>query len=305
MVDLKVKLGNWTLKNPIIAASGTFGFGHDHAKFFDINILGAFSCKAITAKKRLGNKLPRIAEGKNGMINSIGLQNEGVDHCIEYEIPSVKKIYQDKFIANIAGTTIEEYVEIVEKLNSCTQIAIYEVNVSCPNVAKGAMKFDSDKVHLSKLIKALKKVTKKPIYIKLSPQVTNIVEIAIAAQQAGADGLVLINTIPSIAIDYKTGKPILENKIGGLSGPAIKPIALRAVYLCSQAVTIPIIGCGGITNEKDVLEFIYAGATCVQIGAQGLVDPCVYPKIICNLPKLMDNLKISNVQSIIGKSWKK
>jgi dihydroorotate dehydrogenase (NAD+) catalytic subunit len=236
------------------------------------------------------------------MINAIGLQNPGVDHIIKYELPQLKKIYHKKVIANIAATDIEGYVEIIKKLNNQSIIAIYEVNVSCPNVDKGCMKFDEDPSSLSILVKTIKKIAKKPIYIKLSPRVTNIVLMAKTAEDNGADGVVLINTMPGMRIDLRTGKPILANKTGGMSGPAVKPIALRAVYLCYQAIKIPIIGCGGISNAEDVLEMMYAGASAVEIGSENLIDPLCCQKIIKDLPIVMKKYKIQKITDIIGKS---
>jgi dihydroorotate dehydrogenase (NAD+) catalytic subunit len=290
------------LDNPIIPASGTFGFGFDHAKYYDLDILGSISFKGTTPEPRDGNALPRICEVTHGMINSIGLQNNGVDHIKKFELPELNKIFHKKVIANIAAVDVNGYVEVIEKLNDEPSIAIHEINVSCPNVDKGCFKFESDPKALTLLIKTIKKVSKKPIYIKLAPQVTDIVLMAKTAEEAGADGLVLINTVPGMRIDINNGKPIMANKIGGMSGPTIKPIALRAVYLCSQAVNIPIIGCGGISNAEDVIEMMYAGAAAVQVGSENLVDPYACPKIINDLPKLMQKLKISNLIDIIGKA---
>jgi dihydroorotate dehydrogenase (NAD+) catalytic subunit len=300
--SLQVKLGKWVLDNPIIPASGTFGFGFDHAKYYDLNILGSISFKGTTPQARVGNPTPRICETPSGMINSIGLQNPGVDHIKKYELPELRKIFRKKVIANIAATNIEGYIEIVKKLNNESIIAIYEVNISCPNVDKGCMKFDSDPQALKMLIKAIKKVSKKPIYIKLSPQVTDIVLMAKTAEQAGADGLVLINTVPGMRLDINTGKPIMGNKVGGMSGPAIMPIALRAIYLCSQNVNIPIIGCGGVSSVENVIEMMYAGANAIQVGSENLVDPRACFKIINELPKLMKKLKITKLTDIIGRA---
>jgi dihydroorotate dehydrogenase (NAD+) catalytic subunit len=290
------------LDNPIIPASGTFGFGIEHAPYYDLNILGSISLKAITPESRYGNELPRICETPSGMINSIGLQNYGVDHVIKYHLPELKKVFSKKVIANIAATTIEGYLELIKKLNNHDNIAIYEVNISCPNVEKGCMKFDSDPDSLTLLIKAMKEVSQKPLYIKLAPQVTDIVLMAKTAESTGADGLTLINTVPAMRINLNTGKPIMANKVGGLSGPAIKPIALRAIYLCSQNVNIPIIGCGGITSAEDVVEMMYAGATAVQVGSENLINPHACRDIINNLPKVMQKLKIDNLANIIGKA---
>jgi dihydroorotate dehydrogenase (NAD+) catalytic subunit len=290
------------LDNPIIPASGTFGFGAEHTQFYDLNILGSIALKAITVNPRYGNDVPRICEAPSGMINSIGLQNSGVDHIIQFYFPLLTKVFKKKVIANIAATTIEDYVTLVKKLNHLNNIAIFEVNVSCPNVDKGCMKFDSDPNSLTLLIKTLKKMANKPLYIKLSPQVNDIVLMAKTAENAGADGLVLINTVPGMRIDLNYGKPIMANKIGGLSGPAIKPMALRAVFLCSQNVNIPIIGCGGVSNAEDVIEIMYAGATAVQIGSENLINPYACKNIINDLPNVMKTLKIKKLTDIIGKS---
>lgn len=288
------------MDNPIIPASGTFGFGFDHNDYYDINILGSISIKAITPKPRYGNELPRICEINYGMINSIGLQNAGVDHVIEHELKHLKKIFHKKVIANVAATEVEGYIEVIKKLNNQDIIAIYEINVSCPNVEKGCMKFDEDPKALAILIKSIKKVAKKPIYIKLSPRVANIVEMAQVCENNGADGLVLINTMPGMRIDLATRKPILANKVGGMSGPAIKPIAVRAIYLCKRAVKIPIIGCGGVSNASDVIELMYAGASTVQVGSENLIDPYACKKIIEDLPRVMKKYKIDNLKDIIG-----
>jgi dihydroorotate dehydrogenase (NAD+) catalytic subunit len=237
------------------------------------------------------------------MINSIGLQNTGVDHVKKYELPMLKTIFHKKVIANIAANDINGYVKVIKKFNNESMIAIYEINVSCPNVDKGCLKFESDPQALTLLIKTIKKFSKKPIYIKLAPQVTDIVLMAKTAERAGANGLVLINTVPGMCIDINTGKPIMGNKVGGISGPAIKPIALRAIYLCAQAVKIPIIGSGGVSNAKDVIEMMYAGATAVQVGSQNLIDPYTCPKIIKTLPQIMHKLKIDKLTNIIGKAY--
>ncbi len=302
--NLKVKLGKWELDNPIIPASGTFGYGYEFAQFYDINILGSFSMKGTTCEPRFGNPLPRIAECDNSMINSIGLQNPGIDAVINSEFKKLKKVYRKKVVANIAGTTIEEYVTIAKKLDKLPIVGIIEVNISCPNVKKGAMKFVSNPKHLSLLVKALKKSTKKPVFIKLSATVTDIVEMAMAAKNAGADGLSLINTMIGMRLDLHTGRPIIANKMGGYSGPAIKPIALRAIYLCKKATGLPIIGMGGVKDAYDVIEMMYAGANAVSVGAQNLVDPYACKKIIDDLPKVMKELKIEKLTDIIGKALK-
>jgi dihydroorotate dehydrogenase (NAD+) catalytic subunit len=299
---LKIKLLNLELDNPIIPASGTFGYGFDHAKYFDINILGSIATKAITLEPRFGNSVPRICEVASGMINSIGLQNKGVEHIIANELQLLNQEFKKPVLVNIAGTEIDHYVKLVTRLNVVPNIGIYEVNVSCPNVEQDGLKFNSNPNDLTKLVKELKKVATKPLFIKLSPQVTDITEMAIAAEQAGADGLVLINTIPGMRIDIASGKPIVGNKIGGVSGPTLKPIALRAVYLCSQVVKIPIIGCGGISTAEDVIEMMYAGATAVEVGAENLVNPYACKEIIESLPSVMKKLKINDLKDIVGKS---
>lgn len=302
--NLAIKLGNWTLDNPIIPASGTFGYGYEHQRFYDINILGSFSMKGTTLEPRFGNPLPRIAECESGLINSIGLQNPGIDVVIKKELVELKKIYNKKIIANISGYKIEEYLQCAKQLDQLDIVGIIEVNVSCPNVPTGCHNFAQDPKALFELVKILKQNIIKPIYVKLAPMVNNIVELAIAAQNANADGLVLINTVPGMRIDLKTAKPILANKMGGYSGPGIKPIALRAIYLVYQAVKIPIIGSGGVMNAHDVIEMMYAGASAVQIGAANLINPFVCQEIINELPKVMKDLNIDNLQNIIGKAHK-
>lgn len=298
---LQVKLGNWILDNPIIPASGVYGYGIDYINLYDPNILGSFSIKGTTLKPRYGNQLPRIAEYDGGMINSVGLQNPGIDEVIK-KLNTLKKYYKKKVIANIAGTSVDEYVQMIKKLNNVTNIGIYEINVSCPNVGKSTCSFDTNVEHLSELTKALKKIAKKPIYIKLSPRAHNIVSLAKAAEENGANGLVLVNTMPGMRIDVSFAKPILNNKTGGCSGPALKPIAIKIIYDCYKEVNIPIIGSGGISNSYDVIEMMYAGATAIEVGSANLIDPLVCKKIIEDLPKVMRELKIKNLQDIIGKA---
>ncbi|MDR2823462.1 MAG: dihydroorotate dehydrogenase [Mycoplasmataceae bacterium] len=297
---LQVNLGNWILDNPLIPASGTFGYGLEHQQYYDINKLGSFAFKGTTLLPRYGNELPRIAEFNHGMINAVGLQNPGVDHVIKQELTSLKKFYKKQVIANVAATTIEDFVTIVKKLNKENIVAIYEINVSCPNVDKGAMKFDCNPNDLEKLIKSLKPVAQKPIYIKLSPRVSDIVLMATTAEKAGADGLVLINTVPGMSIDINTRRPLLGNKVGGCSGSAIKPIALRSVYLCYQAVKIPIIGCGGVMNSEDLIEMMMAGASAVEIGTANLIDPYACLNILNDLPNAMKKYNIKDIKDIIG-----
>lgn len=299
-MSMKTELSGLVLDNPIIGASGCFGFGYEFSKFYDINILGSFCLKAATIEDRYGNDLPRVAEVKGGMLNAIGLENPGANAIVKEHLPLLADCYKKKAIANIAGKTIDEYVECAKILDQCDEIGILEINVSCPNVKKGAMAFGSDKVVLKELIEKLKATCTKPIYIKLSPNVTDIVDIAKACENYGADGLVLINTLVGTRIDIKTRKFILANKVGGLSGSAIFSVALRMVYQVSQAVSIPIIGCGGITCAKDVIEMMLAGASAVQVGTQNLIDPYACKKIIEDLRELMKELNILDLKNIIG-----
>jgi dihydroorotate dehydrogenase (NAD+) catalytic subunit len=264
--------------------------------------LGSFAIKGTTIKPRFGNELPRIGEISGGMINSVGLQNPGIDSLVKDIIPELKKIYHKKIVANIAAGTIKDFCEMIYKLNNEEIIGVYEINVSCPNVCNQEYDFSNDPLHLQELIKTIKPISKKPLFIKLSPLSTDIVKMAITAQNAGADGLTLINTMPGLMIDSKTAKPFMPNRIGGISGPMLKPIALRAIYLCYKVVNIPIMGCGGISNAADVLEMMYAGATAVQIGAMNLVDPAICANIIKELPQIMVKAKINKLSDIIGKA---
>ena len=304
MVNMKVNLSGWELDNPIIPASGTFGFGLEFQEYYDINCLGTFSCKGTTASARFGNPTPRIAECEGGMLNAVGLQNPGVDHVISNELPKLKQFFHKKIIANVSGFSIEEYVECCKKLDKEEQVAILEVNVSCPNVHGGGMAFGTDAKAAASVTKAVKEVTTKPVYIKLSPNVTDIAGIAKACEDAGADGLSLINTLLGMRINLMNRKPILANKMGGFSGPAIFPVALRMVYQVAQAVDIPIIGMGGVAKADDVIEMMLAGATAVQVGAQNLVDPFACPKIIEDLPNRMKKYGIDSLDKIIGGAWK-
>ena len=299
---LSVKLGNLKLDNPVIPASGTFGFGYEFADFYDINILGSISLKGTTKEERYGNPQPRIAECKEGLINSIGLQNPGIDKVIEKELPELKKYYKKPVIANISGFSIEEYVHCCEKIDKQEQVGIIELNISCPNVHNGGMAFGTSKEAAKEVIQAVKKVTTKPLYVKLTPNVTNIVEIAKACEEAGADGIVLINTLLGMRINLKTKKPVIANKMGGFSGPAIFPVATRMVYQVYEAVKIPIIGVGGIETAEDVIEMMLAGATAIEVGAANLKNPYICKEIIENLPKVMKKYGIENLQEIIGKA---
>ena len=300
MVNTKVNLSGITLDNPVIPASGTFGFGYEFAEIYDINCLGTFSFKGTTKDPRFGNPCPRIAECDSGMINAVGLQNPGVEKVIENELPKLKACFNKPVMANVSGFSVEDYAYTVEKLDSQEQIGWFEVNVSCPNVHGGGMSFGTSPEAAAEVTAACRKVTKKPLYIKLSPNVTNIVEIAKACEAAGADGISMINTMLGMRIDLKTKKPVIANKMGGFSGPAIKPVALRMVYQVFEAVKVPIIGMGGIATAEDVIEMMLAGATAVQVGAANLVDPFACKNIVENLPAVMEKYKIDDLSSIIG-----
>lgn len=300
MVDLKVDLSGLELDNPIIPASGTFGFGKEFSELYDINILGSFSFKGTTLNERFGNPTPRIAECESGMINSVGLQNPGAKHVVKYELPEMQKYFHKKVIANVSGFSVEEYVKAVEILDKSDQIGLYEINISCPNVHNGGMAFGTKPENAYSVTKAVKQVTKKPVYIKLSPNVTDITEIAKACESGGADGISLINTVLGMRIDLNKKKPVLANKMGGFSGKAIFPIALRMVYQVYEAVKIPIIGMGGVSCAEDVIEMMLAGATAVEIGAQNLVNPFICKEIIEDLPKVMERYKINSLREIIG-----
>ena len=301
-MDLKINFLGKEFKNPIIPASGTFGFGYEFADFYDINILGSISLKGTTLLPRYGNPLPRIAECPGGLINAIGLQNPGVDNVINHEIKELEKVYDDLVIANVGGHSVSDYVETVKKFNDCDKVFAIELNISCPNVSGGGMAFGVDKDVASSLVKEVKKVSKKPIIVKLSPNVTDIVTIAKAVEKAGADAISLINTMVGMRINLKTGKPIISIKKGGYSGPGIYPVALRMVYEVSNAVSIPVIGMGGITSAYDVIEMMYAGASLVMIGSQNLIDPYACKKIIEDLPRVMKEYNINSLSEIIGRS---
>ena len=300
MVDTSVVLSGLKLDNPIIPASGTFGFGYEFAELYDINILGSFSFKGTTKEPRFGNNLPRIAECCEGMINSVGLQNPGVDKVIAEELPKLEKCFNKKVVANVSGFSLEEYVYTCEKIDKQDIVGIIEVNVSCPNVHNGGMSFGTSPESVYKVTKAVKEVTKKPVYIKLTPNVTDIVSIAKACEDAGADGISMINTLLGMKIDLKTKKPVIANKMGGFSGKAIFPVAVRMVYQVYEAVNIPIMGMGGVSCAEDVIELMLAGATAVQVGAQNLVDPYACRDIINELPRVMQKYGINNLKDIIG-----
>ena len=300
MVDLSVNLSGVELSNPIIPASGTFGFGYEFAEIYDINILGSLSFKGTTKEARFGNPTPRIAECPSGMINSVGLQNPGVEKVIEEELPKLRACFKKPIVANISGFSIDEYKYCCEKINNEEQVEIIEVNISCPNVHNGGMSFGTDPRSAAEVTKAVKAVTNKPVYMKLSPNVTDITEIAKACEAAGADGISLINTLMGMRIDLKTKKPVIANKMGGFSGSAIFPVALRMVYQVYEAVKLPIIGMGGVTSAEDVIEMMLAGATGVEVGAANLINPYVCKDIIEKLPEVMQKYNIKNLKDIIG-----
>ncbi len=300
MVDTKVSLCGIELDNPIIPASGTFGFGYEFADIYDINCLGSLSFKGTTKEPRYGNPTPRIAECKAGMLNSVGLQNPGVDKVIEEELPKLFKVFNKKVMANVSGFSVDDFVYTCSKLDKIEQIGWIEVNISCPNVHGGGMAFGTSSENAAKVTKAVKAVCKKPIIIKLSPNVTDIVSIAKAVEEAGADAISLINTVLGMRIDLKTKKPVLANTMGGYSGEGIFPIALRMVYQVSHAVNIPVIGMGGVSKAEDVIEMMLAGATAVEVGAANLVDPFACKKIIDSLPSVMDKYKINSLKDIVG-----
>ena len=300
MGSTRVTLSGWELDNPVIPASGTFGFGKEFAELYDINCLGTFSFKGTTRDERFGNPTPRIAECPAGMINSVGLQNPGVDHVIAHELPEMKEYFRKKVIANVSGFSVEDYAYTCERLDKEDQVGILEVNVSCPNVHHGGMSFGTSPEAAAEVTRAVKAVTTKPVYIKLSPNVTDIVAIAKACEEAGADGISLINTLMGMRIDLKTGRPVIANKMGGYSGKGIFPVAVRMVYQVYQAVNIPIIGMGGVSTAEDVIEMMYAGATAVQVGAANLIDPFVCKTIVEELPSVMAKYRIENLTDIIG-----
>ena len=300
MVSTKTTLCGIELDNPIIPASGTFGFGQEFHEFYDINILGSFSFKGTTREARFGNPTPRIAECPSGMLNAVGLQNPGVDHVIAHELPQLRKIFHKPVMANISGFSVEEYVEVAEKLGKEEGIGWLEVNISCPNVHGGGMSFGTDPKAANEVTKAVRAVTDKPIIIKLSPNVTDIVSIAKACEDGGADGVSLINTLMGMRINPMTRKPIIANTTGGYSGPAVFPVAVRMVWQVSKAVSIPVVGMGGVSTAKDVIEMMMAGATAVEVGAANLIDPFACKNIIEDLPKVMAEYKIENLADIIG-----
>lgn len=300
MERLKVNLCGIEMDNPIIPASGTFGYGYEFAELYDINMLGTFSFKGTTKDPRFGNPTPRIAECTAGMINAVGLQNPGVEKVINEELPKLAKCFDKKVMANVSGFSVEDYAYTCEKLDKCDQVGWLEVNISCPNVHGGGMSFGTSPEAAATIVKAVKAVTTKPVIVKLSPNVTDIVAIAKACEEAGADGLSLINTLMGMRIDLKTKKPVIANKMGGFSGPAIFPVAVKMVYQVAQAVKIPIVGMGGVSCAEDVIELMLAGATAVQVGAANLVDPYICRDIINDLPVVMDKYGINSLSEIIG-----
>lgn len=300
MVNTKVDLCGIQLDNPVMAASGTFGYGYEFAELYDINVLGSFSFKGTTLKPRFGNPTPRIAECSEGLINSIGLQNPGVDKVISEELPKLAECFDNKVMANVGGFSIEEYSEVAKRLGECEQVGWVEVNVSCPNVHHGGLAFGTDPQAAASVVRAVKEVVRKPVIVKLSPNVTDIVSIAVECEKAGADGISLINTLLGMRINLKTKKPVVANKMGGFSGPAVFPVALRMVYQVYENVKIPVVGIGGIRTAEDVIEMMLAGASAVQIGAANLTDPYVCRDIVRDLPEVMKKYGITDLKEIIG-----
>ena len=300
MVSLKTTLCGIELDNPLIPASGTYGFGYEFAELYDINILGSLSFKGTTLEPRFGNPTPRIAECPSGMLNAVGLQNPGVDKVISEELPKLRRVFHKPVMANVSGFSEREYVETVERLDGESDIGWFEVNISCPNVHGGGMSFGTSPEAAGEITRAVRRVTKKPLIIKLSPNVTDIVSIAKACEENGADGISLINTLLGMRIDLKKRAPLIANKTGGYSGPAIKPVAVRMVYQVYDAVKVPIVGMGGISTAEDVIEFMMAGATAVEVGAANLVDPYACKRIIEDLPRVMEKYRIESLSEIIG-----
>lgn len=300
MVDLSVSLAGIPLKNPVIPASGTFGYGREYAELYDLNILGSFSWKGTTRDARPGNPQPRIAETESGMLNAVGLQNPGIDAVIAQEVPNIAKLFQGPVIANIGGFSLEEYADNCRKLEGCNQVGILEVNISCPNVHAGGQNFGSDPKSAAAVTKAVKAATKKPVFMKLSPNVTDIAQIAKACADAGADGICLINTLLGMRIDLKTKRPLLANRTGGLSGPAVFPVAVRMIWDVYEAVKLPIIGCGGVASARDVCEMMLAGASAVEVGAANLRDPYACKTIIEDLPAVCEQLGVTKISELTG-----
>ena len=298
--EMKVNLCGIELDNPVIPASGTFGYGYEFAQLYDINVLGTFSFKGTTKEPRFGNPTPRIAECYAGMINAVGLQNPGVERVISEELPKMRACFRKKVMANVSGFSVEDYAYTCQRLNDRPEVGWLEVNVSCPNVHGGGMSFGTSPEAAAEVVRAVKKVTTKPVIVKLSPNVTDIVSIAKACEAAGADGISLINTMLGMRIDLRTRKPVIANKMGGFSGPAIFPVAVRMVYQVANAVKIPVVGMGGVSTAEDVIEMMLAGATAVEVGAANLVDPFICKTIIEELPRVMEQYKINSLSEIIG-----
>ena len=300
MVNLSVNLAGVELKNPIIPASGTFGYGREYAELYDLNVLGSFSWKGTTGEARLGNPQPRLAEMTGGMLNAVGLQNPGIDAVIEKEVPNIAKIFQGPVIANVGGFSIDEYAENCRKLEDVEQVKILEVNISCPNVHAGGKNFGCDPKSAAEVTKAVKAATSKPVFMKLTPNVTDIAEIAKACEDAGADGVCLINTLLGMRIDLKSRKPIIANRTGGVSGPAVFPIALRMVWDVYEAVNIPIIGCGGVSSAEDAAEMMLAGAAAVEVGAANLKDPFACKTMVEKLPAVCERMGVEKIAELTG-----
>ena len=300
-MNTTVSLSNIELRNPVIPASGTYGFGEEFAALYDLNVLGGISFKGTTREARYGNALPRIAEcGGYGMLNAVGLQNPGVEHVVAHELPRLRELYKGVVLANVSGFSIDDYVYTCERMDKAPEVDIIEVNISCPNVHNGGMAFGTQPEAAAEVTRAVKAVTHKPVYMKLSPNVTDIVAIARACEEAGADGLCLINTILGMRIDIRKRRPVLANRYGGYSGPGVFPVALRMVNQVARAVQVPIIGCGGVEKAEDVVEMMMAGATAVEVGAANLVNPMACKEIVEQLPRLMEELGIENLTDIIG-----
>lgn len=304
MSRLSIELPGLSLKNPIMPASGCFGFGKEYAKLYDLSKLGAIMIKATTVEPRFGNPTPRVAETSSGMLNAIGLQNPGLQKVMSEELPWLEQ-YDTPIIANVAGSVVEDYIEVAKEISKAKNVHALELNISCPNVKTGGIAFGTIPEVAADVTRKVKEVSEVPVYVKLSPNVSNIVEMAKAVDAAGADGLTMINTLLGMRLDLKTGIPILANRSGGLSGPAIKPVAIRMIYEVSQQVSIPIIGMGGVQSAEDVIEYFYAGASAVAVGTQNFVDPLVCPTIIEELPQLLDELGIDHISECIGRSWNK
>jgi dihydroorotate dehydrogenase (NAD+) catalytic subunit len=303
MRGLNIELPGLTLKNPIMPASGCFGFGKEYSQFYDLSVLGAIMIKATTVEPRFGNPTPRVAETSSGMLNAIGLQNPGLEKVLGEELPWLAN-YDVPIIANVAGSLEEDYIKVAKEISKASNVQALELNISCPNVKTGGIAFGTIPEIAKQLTRKVKEVSDVPVYVKLSPNVTNIVEMAKAVEEGGADGLTMINTLVGMRLDLKTGRPILANRTGGLSGPAIKPVAVRLIYEVSQAVEIPIIGMGGIQSAEDVIEFFYAGASAVAVGTANFVDPFVCPSIIEELPVLLEKLGFEHISECRGRSWK-